>query len=112
MVSFRNNFNKIMETPYSRNEWAIGVQKRGGILYFHVMKQAEQNNNNPDNDLFCYYGYKFEQYCTVSSQKPAEKSENVKKESSNEKEKEKKEEIVDPNVQFCTVLLAEMGKHR
>eukprot|EP01116_Phalansterium_solitarium_P020149 TRINITY_DN585_c0_g1_i1.p1 TRINITY_DN585_c0_g1~~TRINITY_DN585_c0_g1_i1.p1 ORF type:complete len:259 (-),score=33.43 TRINITY_DN585_c0_g1_i1:32-754(-) len=31
IVSYRNNLNKILETPFSRNAWSIGVRKSAGV---------------------------------------------------------------------------------
>ena len=67
IVSFRNNFNKILGTPYNTNQsWSFLVEKRNGILYFDV-----ENNNldvtsipNEWGEKCAYAGRYYEQLST------------------------------------------------
>jgi len=70
IVSFRNNFNKLIETAYSsRNaDWQIGIQRFyserfGEILSLHVVKDNEQPTT-PENHRMIYWGRQYERCCT------------------------------------------------
>lgn len=57
IVSFRNNFNKILATPYNRREpWAIGVRRKGSVLLFDVEDVREPDNQDPK---FAYFGRRY-----------------------------------------------------
>ncbi len=55
VVSFRNNFNKIMETPYSNNEWKIGIKRKHNTLFLDVM-EARSDQENEEQKLATYWG--------------------------------------------------------
>jgi len=86
-ISFRNNFNKIMETPYSRDNWAIRVVKEKGTIYFHIIQKPDRDD--AQSKMFSYYGYKFEEGCTEIGTP---------------------EGGVDPNVQFCSLVELQIGE--
>lgn len=99
-LSFRNNFNKIMGTPYNRSEpWQIGVQltttgDNVALILFHILPPTPGGPHiRVDTDDFAqrasYWGYRFEAVCTDST-----------------------EEDVDANVEFCTIVRTAIGRHR
>src|SRR4051794_39495083 len=75
VVSFRNNFNKILETPYSNEAWTIGVRHENGsnqfkrecgilsvsrctagILYFDVV-DMDRGAESEEQKRASYWGY-------------------------------------------------------
>jgi len=90
IISFRNNLIKILETPYSKNDWKIRVQRMNGQLYFHCVLN-EENILNEEHGRSIYWGYKFEQVCT---------------------ELDYQNQVVNPNIEFCTVLSTRLNKFR
>ena len=69
IVTYRNNLNKLMLTPYSpRDDWEIGVERHGGSLHLLVRdterKVAEEANRDERQQRMCYWGYRFEQLST------------------------------------------------
>lgn len=66
-VSFRNNFNKIMGTPWGRNAWQVRVQRVGATLFFDIVHENRAAESDPAQAKFTYWGYKFEQLCTQST---------------------------------------------
>ena len=71
-----------METPYSRDKWSIEVKKIKNTFYFEIMHLR----NDTNDDIFSYYGYKFEDSCT----EPVNES--------------RKNDVVNPNVQYCSIV--------
>ncbi len=73
IVTFRNNLNKLLATPYSRaDEWEMGVVPQpDGTVQLHVRdtarKRAEEAARDERARRMCYWGYRFEQLCTLSS---------------------------------------------
>ncbi|PRP87677.1 putative Protein dom-3 [Planoprotostelium fungivorum] len=86
-VSFRNNFNKIMETPYSRNEWSIDIEKKENTIFFHIVQKPD--STEPQQQKFSYYGYPL-YVCTDTNNSKS----------------------VDPNVQFCSLVSLNMSEHK
>lgn len=73
-VSYRNNLNKIMATPYACNEaWEVAVDRIGArTIHLHVtvlqpQQQATGIRANPRHREMSYWGYKFEQLCTLGA---------------------------------------------
>eukprot|EP00873_Tetraselmis_striata_P020958 jgi/Tetstr1/441222/TSEL_029478.t1 len=68
VVTFRNNLNKISLTPLKPGDgWIVhGCQGRGGGPLFLDINPRTQPAGEayPNERLFSYYGYKFEQLCT------------------------------------------------
>ena len=70
IVTYRNNLNKLMLTPYSpRDDWEIGVERHDGSLHLLVRdterKLAEEANRDERQQRMCYWGYRFEQLSTA-----------------------------------------------
>jgi hypothetical protein len=91
-LSYRNNLNKILDTPYSpwNTEWEIGVQKFvtarfGSIITLHVIQPPEVQT--PREHLMAYWGRQYERLCTLPSDDPA-------------------------NGEFITLSLAQLNSHR
>lgn len=65
---------KIMITPFNRNEsWEFLVTKYNGTIYLRQIETEQERqrqlNETPRDKLMCYWGYKFEDYMTTSSEK-------------------------------------------
>uniref|UniRef100_A0A6B2LB30 Decapping nuclease n=1 Tax=Arcella intermedia TaxID=1963864 RepID=A0A6B2LB30_9EUKA len=88
VLTFRNNLNKIMATPYSSNKWEVEIFKIHQFVFLGVI--SLDSNSNPK---FVYWGYKFEQYCTATS-------------------KEELNEVVNPNNQTFIVGRTKIGQNR
>eukprot|EP01135_Chromosphaera_perkinsii_P003481 Nk52_evm7s245 gene=Nk52_evmTU7s245 len=108
-VSYRNNFNKIMSTVYSRkNEWKIGVYRdKEGIIYLDVVKMEDKNNDTerPEMKRFNYIGRRFE---VVSCEK-----EQAGEGSSAPLSPEKEAKTVEMHAksEACIILRLTLGKH-
>jgi len=100
ILSFRNNFNKIMGTPYNRSEpWQVGIQytttmDQQPLILFHILPPTPGGPHiRVDTDDFAqrasYWGYRFEAVCTNST-----------------------EEDVDANVEYCAIVRTAVGNHR
>ncbi|ETN18662.1 hypothetical protein PPTG_04193 [Phytophthora nicotianae INRA-310] len=68
-VTYRNNLNKIMGTPYnSKNGWTFEVEKRSGCVYLDVrrtQKDIDSNRNPHENQRRgAFAGRRFEIYST------------------------------------------------
>ncbi|KAG7376346.1 Dom-3 Z [Phytophthora pseudosyringae] len=68
-VTYRNNLNKIMGTPYnSKNDWAFEVEKRDGCVYLDVRRTQQdiESNRNPHENQRrgAFAGRRFEIYST------------------------------------------------
>ncbi|POM63591.1 Rai-1 like protein [Phytophthora palmivora] len=68
-VTYRNNLNKIMGTPYnSKNEWTFDVEKRDGCVYLDVRRTQQDidSNRNPHENQRrgAFAGRRFEIYAT------------------------------------------------
>ena len=64
---------KIMITPFNRSEsWAFLATKYNGTIYLRQIEteqEHQQHLNETDRDkLMCYWGHKFEDYMTTSSE--------------------------------------------
>jgi len=93
VVSFRNNFNKIMGTPYNmKDPWAIDVWREGPLLVFSVVHLESDSRSSDETSLPTYWGFKFEQYCTVGE--------------------DTNTAVVNPNDEFAVVVRAKVGQHR
>eukprot|EP00658_Telonema_sp_P-2_P042977 TRINITY_DN30941_c0_g1_i1.p1 TRINITY_DN30941_c0_g1~~TRINITY_DN30941_c0_g1_i1.p1 ORF type:complete len:178 (-),score=30.59 TRINITY_DN30941_c0_g1_i1:162-695(-) len=64
-LSFRNNFNKILGTPYNDNKpWEVDVWREAGVCIFNVVHVATDTRSSDVNNQHTYWGYKFEQLST------------------------------------------------
>jgi hypothetical protein len=66
VCTFRNNLNKIGKTPFDAKEaWEMDACTAGNTLFLDIREASEKAPGRPfpDNERFCYYGYKFEALC-------------------------------------------------
>ncbi|KAI9999031.1 hypothetical protein PInf_003710 [Phytophthora infestans] len=80
-VTYRNNLNKIMGTPYnSKNAWTFEVEKRAGCVYLDVRRTQEDidSNRNPHENQRrgAFAGRRFEIYATHPKQDDEERKVN------------------------------------
>lgn len=72
VVSFRNNLNKILQTPYNeKNDWTMNVDKRQDCLYLDVQLTDDAKVSRPVRNSYqskcCYAGRRFETISTVQA---------------------------------------------
>ena len=88
-ITFRNNLNKILNTPYNlRDSWKIGAQlllhpQFGRCISLHIIHEKEDMNEQQRR--MCYWGRRFE---TISTQSACP----------------------EPDKEFCTVALAQLNQ--
>lgn len=65
VVSFRNNFNKMFLTPLNPEKgWVVDACALQGLPTVFLDIRAEEHETYPNEDLYMYYGYKFEALAT------------------------------------------------
>ena len=64
VVSFRNNLNKLLHSPWEDAGWAIAVCRLRDTLFLGVTEPALQPDGAPAASDAVYMGYKFEEICT------------------------------------------------
>lgn len=84
-VTFRNNLNKVCQTPYSNEPWEMGVRRTEEGVVLSVRRQEDPRR---DVDPCEYYGYAFEAASTGSAL-----------------------EAVDPNEEFVRCVRLSVGRH-
>jgi len=62
-VTYRNNLNKILGTPYQKDPWKIQVSRRQGIIFLEVVKDRSSEPEGEWQRRCCYWGRRFEEYC-------------------------------------------------
>eukprot|EP01125_Pyxidicula_operculata_P016238 TRINITY_DN5560_c1_g3_i3.p1 TRINITY_DN5560_c1_g3~~TRINITY_DN5560_c1_g3_i3.p1 ORF type:complete len:268 (+),score=35.13 TRINITY_DN5560_c1_g3_i3:654-1457(+) len=96
-ITFRNNLNKIMATPWkNKDEWEVEVYKYEKTIFLGIvhLPQAE-----PESDIqkkATYWGYKFEDMCT---REPKDVDVDV-------------DRTPDPSDHFCSIILNQIGNNR
>lgn len=100
-VTFRNNLNKLLGTPYNlRDEWQIGVSRHGRTVHLHVIETeaqvARERARSEQERRMAYWGYAFE-HAATASEKPGASSE---------------ERPVDCNEEFCSIAMSKLGGNR
>ena len=66
-VSFRNNFNKLLEAVWQqRDGWCVEARRVGGTVFLGVRERGAEEVTDG-----MYAGYKFEDVCTRSSGEPS-----------------------------------------
>ena len=71
-VTWRGMLTKIMITPFNRSEsWAFWATKYNGTIYLRQIETEQEHQRHLDeterDKLMTYWGYKFEDYMTLSS---------------------------------------------
>lgn len=69
-VTYRNNLNKILYTPYNPREgWSVGVSRSGATVHLHVLESAEQaereRGRSEQDRRMAFWGYAFEAAATA-----------------------------------------------
>ena len=72
-VTWRGLLTKIMITPFNRNEsWGFLATKCNGTIYLRQVETEQEQqrclNETARDKLMAYWGYKFEDYMTTSSE--------------------------------------------
>ncbi|CAI5733167.1 unnamed protein product [Hyaloperonospora brassicae] len=101
-VTYRNNLNKIMGTPYnSKSSWAFDVEKRNGCVYLNVRKTQQDmdsvRNPHENQRRGAFAGRRFEIYSTQS---------NASARNSN------KERVVNEDEEYCSISSMTLGDKR
>lgn len=88
IVTYRNNLNKIGTTPYeNRDGWEFDCALIGKSVFLDIPKMND--SCDPSQQLFSYFGYRFESLCTGVADEP-----------------------VNANSEFCSVLRLRIANHR
>ncbi|KAI8923400.1 RAI1 like PD-XK nuclease-domain-containing protein [Entophlyctis helioformis] len=98
---------KIMCTPYSdRDAWELGATFYKGTLFLeeHDLKGKDKFGSDDRSKLMTYWGYKFENLCTVSAPPTSISLGDPCLE-------QRKLDPVNTNIQFCSVFRTALGKH-
>ncbi|CAM9454886.1 unnamed protein product, partial [Hapterophycus canaliculatus] len=61
-ITYRNNLNKIIVTPYSKQKWEMEVFKEEGVIYLEVVMTGR---NLGKLDRTSYWGRRFETLCVL-----------------------------------------------
>ena len=101
VVTYRNNLNKLFLTPLNPNDdWEIGVTRHAeDTILLEVRetarKTAEEAARTERERRMCYWGYKFEQLCTLEPS--ADENDGGAAGSASA-------EAVDANEEFCSIV--------
>ncbi|CAG8590783.1 16336_t:CDS:2 [Racocetra persica] len=111
IISWRGIFTKILCTPYNRNEpWELGATLWNNTIFIeeHDTEYTKENSTGttPRHKLMSYWGYKFENLCTISKL-PSEITSSDDPELIN-----RKTTIVNTNVQYCSVAKTSLGNNK
>ncbi|CAG8777930.1 19989_t:CDS:2 [Cetraspora pellucida] len=111
LVSWRGIFTKILCTPYNRNEpWELGATLWNNTIFIEEhdtdYTKEHSSGSTPRQKLMCYWGYKFENLCTISKL-PSEITSSDDPELIN-----RKTTIVNTNVQYCSVAKTSLGNNK
>ncbi|KAE9052944.1 hypothetical protein PR003_g55 [Phytophthora rubi] len=107
-VTYRNNLNKIMGTPYnSKNDWTFEVEKRAGCVYLDVRRTQQdiESNRNPHENQRrgAFAGRRFEIYSTHPKPSSSESSGD---------EKRGDQRKVNEDEEFCSISAMTLGDKR
>ncbi|GES96748.1 RAI1-domain-containing protein [Rhizophagus clarus] len=111
IISWRGIFTKMLCTPYNRNEpWEFGATLYNNKIFIeeHETEQARLNRerSTPKSKLMVYWGYKFEALSTIGVPATEIKSQD------DPRLLERKNSIVNNNIQYCSVSKTSLGKNR
>jgi RAT1-interacting protein len=87
-VTYRNNLNKIMKTPYNnKDDWVFAAQSHQGCIFLDIRQTGKEflPRDNEHQQRQCYTGYQFEHASTSPSVHGAE---------------------------FCSVVRSTLGTHK
>lgn len=99
-VCWRGLLTKLLCTPFQNSEgWKIAITRFQDTFYmceFETEKNAEMKRNRSTmQDEMCYWGWKFEQYVTASSQNGTPDTQS----------------LVNTNEGFCSVVRSRLNSH-
>ncbi|KAG8469675.1 hypothetical protein KFE25_006130 [Diacronema lutheri] len=105
-LTFRNNLNKLLGTPYNlRDEWRMGVSRHGRTVHLHILETevqaARECARSEQERRMAFWGYAFEHAATASG-KPRAASEDVFSE----------DVRIDCNQEFCSIAQSKLGGNR
>lgn len=99
-VTYRNNLNKLLHTPYNpRDEWQIGVSRHGRTIHLHVLETeasaARERARSEAERRMGYWGYAFEAAASAS-----------------ERPQDGADGCVNCNEEFCSIAQTKLGGNR
>ncbi|KAI9007370.1 RAI1 like PD-XK nuclease-domain-containing protein [Gaertneriomyces semiglobifer] len=107
--TWRGIMTRILCTPYSKDEWELGVTLFKGTIYMEEHESEEKRLSafgGSDRDkLMSYYGYKFESLSTI------DKPPSQLKGPGDEALQKRKTAVVNTNIQFCSVFKTKLGSN-
>eukprot|EP01130_Rhizamoeba_saxonica_P004946 TRINITY_DN1996_c0_g1_i5.p1 TRINITY_DN1996_c0_g1~~TRINITY_DN1996_c0_g1_i5.p1 ORF type:complete len:267 (-),score=44.87 TRINITY_DN1996_c0_g1_i5:153-953(-) len=89
VITFRNNLNKILKSPYSNDDWKINIIRFSNTVHLGV--EHLPRNDYPNKEKYEYWGEKFEHYCTHDGDF---------------------NDAFNPNDEFCSVVRVNIDKYR
>ena len=90
---------KLMTAPYSSDSWELNITRINKTLYIEDHFIPFQGSSYPQEELFSYFGYKFESLATRPHL--SQSSNNVNPTPTSQK--------VNTNIQFCSVFKTKLG---
>ncbi|KAJ1627693.1 RAI1 like PD-XK nuclease-domain-containing protein [Pavlovales sp. CCMP2436] len=114
-VTYRNNLNKLLYTPYSpRDEWQIGVSRHGRTIHLHCIEteaHAERERSRSEQERRKqYWGYAFEAAATMSA--AARSSARAVSRPSDPAASATDGAAVNSNAEFCSIAQTKLGGNR
>ncbi|TPX63726.1 hypothetical protein SpCBS45565_g06387 [Spizellomyces sp. 'palustris'] len=107
--TWRGIMTKILCTPYSRDEWELGVTRYKDTIYIEEHESDEKRQHafgaSERDKLMSYWGYKFESLSTI------DKLPSTLTGPDDEALRRRKEECVNTNVQYCSVVRTRLGSN-
>ncbi|KAJ2613685.1 decapping endonuclease targeting mRNA [Coemansia sp. RSA 1365] len=110
-VMYRGMLTRIFVTPYSlRDAWSMNATKVGSTIYIEDNITSEnvagRLGSSEDHQKMMYGGYRFETLCVIDTP-PAELS----PEDLNLKLQTRADEVVNTNLEYCSVFRTRLGGH-
>ncbi|KAJ8576840.1 hypothetical protein ON010_g2371 [Phytophthora cinnamomi] len=107
-VTYRNNLNKIMGTPYNtKNDWTFELEKRDGCVYLDVRRTQQdiESNRNPHENQRrgAFAGRRFEIFSTYPKPRAPDSSGD---------EKGGDQRKVNEDEEFCSISAMTLGDKR
>ncbi|ORX44911.1 hypothetical protein DM01DRAFT_1295045 [Hesseltinella vesiculosa] len=109
IVTWRGIMTKLLCTPYARNEpWELRLTRYKDTIYIEEeatqKKKDQEANASVRQQMMCYWGYRFETLCTVSSP-PSTIAESDPELTS------RLTDSANTNVQYCVLVRTTLGKN-
>jgi RAT1-interacting protein len=114
VVTFRNNLNKILLTPFAPGAaWALDAcagSPAGATVFLDIVHTPDSGPRNPNADRFEYFGYRFESLCCPAPPPAASASDAGA--AGGGGGGEERHGAVDATSEFATVVRLRLGGHR